>query len=229
MRINENTAIATSGVLLVPYDRRHVPTYHAWMEDEAVRVATASERLTLEEEYENQESWRDSGDKLTFIVCRATQSDGGSNTAVAGVVDAPSQMVGDINLFLTPFQDEDGLENGFAGEIDVMIARVDDRGKGYGRAAVSAFLYYILQRQLKAILAEASSTSPCTPAILRLLTVKIKATNAASIRLFSSFGFVQKGAVNYFGEVEMVTANFTAGLPHGYTEHTYQRDRTDTS
>jgi hypothetical protein len=34
-----------------------------------MQEATASERLTLEEEYENQESWRASHDKLTFIIC----------------------------------------------------------------------------------------------------------------------------------------------------------------
>ena len=28
------TALATSHVLLVPYSAHHVPTYHAWMQDE---------------------------------------------------------------------------------------------------------------------------------------------------------------------------------------------------
>ncbi|CAK7267098.1 hypothetical protein SEPCBS57363_002427 [Sporothrix epigloea] len=222
MRVNENVAIATSGVLLVPYDRRHVPTYHAWMEDESVRTATASDRLTLEEEYENQKSWRESGDKLTFIVCRARRSDDSNNVVVAGEADAPSQMVGDVNFFLTPFEDDDGSHGELSGEIDVMIAGLDDRGKGYGRAAVTAFLHYILQRQRKAILAEASSALSQTSAVLRQLVVKIQATNAASIGLFSSLGFVQKGDVNYFGEVELVRTNFTADLPHGYIEHTYQ-------
>lgn len=32
----------------------HVPRYHEWMSDPAVREATASEELTLEEEYEMQ-------------------------------------------------------------------------------------------------------------------------------------------------------------------------------
>ncbi|CAK7230847.1 hypothetical protein SBRCBS47491_007727 [Sporothrix bragantina] len=224
MKVNENIAVATPGVLLVPYDRRHVPTYHAWMEDEAVRAATASERLTLDEEYENQESWRESGDKLTFIVCRAREGDSSSDTIVAGVDDAPSRMVGDINFFLTPFEEEDGTESGFAGEVDVMIAGLEDRGKGYGRAAVTAFLHYILQRQREAILAEASSASSFKSMVLRQLVVKIQATNAASIGLFKSLGFVQNGDVNYFGEVELVRTDLTVDAPQGYTEHIYQRD-----
>ena len=226
-------------MLLVPYDRRHVPTYHAWMEDEAVRAATASERLTLEEEYENQESWRSSGDKLTFIVCRPRRVDGDSSSTsstssavVAGVDDAPGQMVGDINFFLTPYEEEDGTENGFAGEVDVMIAALDDRGKGYGRAAVTAFLHYILQRQRAAILAEASSASSASSfssTVLRQLVVKIQATNAASIGLFKSLGFVQRGGVNYFGEVELVRTDLTSDVPQGYTECVYQRDAADRS
>ncbi|CAK7220552.1 hypothetical protein SCUCBS95973_004197 [Sporothrix curviconia] len=229
MKINENIAVATSGVLLVPYDRRHVPTYHAWMEDEAVRAATASERLTLEEEYENQESWRASGDKLTFIVCRAKQGGTNSEIVLAGVDDAPSQMVGDINFFLTPFEEEDGTKRGFSGEIDVMIAGLADRGKGYGRAAVTAFLHYILQQQREAILAEASSASSFKSTALHQLVVKIQATNAASIGLFKSLGFVQNGCVNYFGEVELVRKDLTADAPPGYIEHVYQRDAADKS
>ncbi|CAK7204068.1 hypothetical protein SEUCBS139899_006819 [Sporothrix eucalyptigena] len=218
MKVNENVAIATDGVLLVPYDRHHVPTYHAWMEDEAVRAATASERLTLDEEYENQESWRASNDKLTFIVCRARDGDR-KGDVVAGVDDAPDRMVGDINFFLTPYEEDDGTESGFSGEVDVMIAGLGDRGKGYGRSSVTAFLHYILQRQRDAILTERAGSFP-----LRQLVVKIQATNAASIGLFRSFGFVQKGDVNYFGEVELVRTDLTAEAPQGYSEHVYHRD-----
>ncbi|RWA03124.1 hypothetical protein EKO27_g11980, partial [Xylaria grammica] len=70
MRVNENLAISTPQVLLVPYDPHHVGRYHQWMQNEDLREATASDLLTLEEEYENQQSWRTAHDKLTFIVCQ---------------------------------------------------------------------------------------------------------------------------------------------------------------
>lgn len=232
MKLNEHTAIETSSVLLVPYDTRHVPIYHEWMEDEAMRVATASDRLTLDEEYANQIEWRTAPDKLTFIVCQppSTPKEDG---IVAGVDDAPGRMVGDINFFLYPWDDEDddsgsGTSGGTGGtsssegrqtygEIDVMIARPENRGRGLGRAAVSAFLHYILRRQQTAIVGDARH--------LRHLVVKIQATNAASIGLFTSLGFRQRGGVNYFGEVELVHDGLDSvgEQPDGYAERTYIR------
>ncbi|RYP77177.1 hypothetical protein DL769_003487 [Monosporascus sp. CRB-8-3] len=201
MRFNENIAVATSKVLLVPYDAHHVLRYHEWMQDPAIQEATASEPLTLDEEYENQQSWRTSHDKLTFIVCQALGSgnDPGASDAVrgdeshagdrcssavtgdmvhAGEVDTPERMVGDINLFLTPWEDdEDGGEreiNGLVtdgavdsipngkwdravnycnGEVDIMIADRGRRGNGLGISAVSTLLHFI-RRHLKSILAE---------------------------------------------------------------------------
>lgn len=203
------------------------------MEDEAVRVATASDRLTLEEEYENQESWRASNDKLTFIVCRPQGPRASRDGVVAGVDDAPDRMVGDINFFLTPWVEDDGTVSGLVGEVDVMIARPHDRGQGLGRGAVTAFLHYILQRQRAAILAEAADEADeagtdnpgaSRPRGLRELVVKIQASNAASIGLFQSLGFQQRGPVNYFGEVELVRASLAAAAPEGYTEHVYRRD-----
>ena len=50
--------------------------YHTWMQDPAIRAATASEPLTLEEEHEMQGKWRGDGDKLTFIVGRSSSQHG---------------------------------------------------------------------------------------------------------------------------------------------------------
>lgn len=44
-------------VALVPYKPEHVPKYHEWMKSPFLQEMTASEPLTLEEEYEMQESW----------------------------------------------------------------------------------------------------------------------------------------------------------------------------
>ncbi|KAI1414589.1 GNAT domain-containing protein [Hypoxylon sp. FL1857] len=245
MRLNENIAISASRVLLVPYDAHHVPRYHQWMEDAAIREATASERLTLEEEYENQVSWREASDKLTFIICEplplsedgALGNDNGSNSeldapgVVAGVADHPDRMVGDINLFLMPWEDPDEEEtNGemvggdeekqktyCAAEVDIMIADQKHRGKGFGRAAVATFLLFI-HRNLDGILAEYANTNADTSAStstngssrpeLRELVAKINVDNVGSIALFKSLGFKQRGDVNYFGEIQMVLEGF---------------------
>jgi hypothetical protein len=43
----------------VPYHADHVPLYNAWMQTPELLELTASEPLSLEEEYENQVSWRE--------------------------------------------------------------------------------------------------------------------------------------------------------------------------
>ncbi|ORY71709.1 GNAT domain-containing protein [Pseudomassariella vexata] len=263
MKLNENTAISTSKVLLVPYDAHHVPQYHHWMEDPAIQEATASEPLTLEEEYENQQSWRTSSDKLTFIVCQpvpvlpGSSSNGGDSEKdqqppiIAGKADAADRMVGDINLFLTPWEDDiDGADNStpapsdrkdyVVGEVDIMIADLANRGKGLGKAAVSAFLLFI-RRNLRAILDEYAAGTGRGVAgktrrpEMRAFMVKIKATNVGSMALFTGLGFVQRGEVNYFGEVEM-GLDLLNGLgtavgddaSGGYREVIYDRSKLET-
>ncbi|KAH7033442.1 GNAT domain-containing protein [Microdochium trichocladiopsis] len=189
MKLNEHTAVSSARLFLVPYDAHHVPTYHEWMADPAIQEATASEPLTLEEEYENQVSWRTSGDKLTFILClRGTPGEDNNNVAKgeaarAGQVDTPEKMIGDINLFLTPWDEDevDETETGETstapssssssyvnGEIDIMIASAAHRRLGLGREAVSTLLSYI-RRHVEEILGEyaafTSSDSDSTNAI----------------------------------------------------------------
>lgn len=52
MKTNYNTTITGERCILVPYRREHVALYHTWMQDPALQEATASEPLTLEQEYE---------------------------------------------------------------------------------------------------------------------------------------------------------------------------------
>ncbi|KAK9426535.1 putative GNAT domain-containing protein [Seiridium unicorne] len=236
MRFNEHIAISAPKVLLVPYDAHHVPHYHTWMEDAAIREATASDRLTLEEEYENQISWRTSADKLTFIVCKPLDgSSGPAEVVVAGDADRDERMVGDINLFLTPWDDDNYDEEGASadnkaggaqsngsiehrspeqkycvGEVDIMIANEADRGKGMGRAAVSAFLWFIKKNVSRIVAEYAASTGDSGSPELRELLVRIKSTNDGSMALFRGLGFAQRGDVNYFGEIEMVLKDFNS-------------------
>ncbi|KAI8946212.1 acetyltransferase domain-containing protein [Xylaria longipes] len=220
MRVNENTAISTSKILLVPYDARHVERYHEWMQNESLREATASDLLTLEEEYENQQSWRTAHDKLTFIVCQPAAISGKTDTTASGVIragedDAPLRMVGDVNLFLTPLDDddEDGSTNGtkeekddtryVKGEIDIMIAAPEHRRRGLGGAAVRAFLEF-LARNHADIMGEYIGAAGIKTAKIKRLVAKIHAGNAGSIRLFGNLGFRRDGDPDYFNEISMV-------------------------
>lgn len=186
----------------------------------------------MEEEYENQESWRESHDKLTFILCKPVAiGDNPDPSVQAGDADSPEKMIGDINFFLYPWDDEaedDGADAGgthhpsfCVGEIDIMIASQNDRGKGLGKAAVSTFMHYIWSNRA-AILREYQAAAQPE---LKFLMAKIKATNAHSIALFKSLGFVQEGDVNYFGEVKLVLHDLDglATPPDGYRVVDFQR------
>jgi hypothetical protein len=92
-----------------------------------IQQATASDPLSLEEEYAMQRTWRDDGDKLTFIVCRPFQpglpkaepesgphrdsetlnKHGITVGGVPATVDAElGAMIGDVNLFISTLDDD---------------------------------------------------------------------------------------------------------------------------
>ncbi|KAF3039963.1 hypothetical protein E8E11_000995 [Didymella keratinophila] len=208
MKINEFTSIITPRVLLVPYSAHHVPTYHEWMKDEEIQKATASEPLTLEEEYSMQRSWRTDNDKLTFIVCTHDGTAHQIQSITAGKQDAPQHMIGDVNLFLYDDQDdeEEGqIENSpkpVIGELEIMVASSSHRGRGLAQETLRAFMSYI-QSQLPRIGSEFAGAKGMQ---LKYLRVKIDKDNARSLKLFERVGFVRTSAEpNYFGEVELRT------------------------
>ncbi|KAI0866045.1 acetyltransferase domain-containing protein [Xylaria cubensis] len=222
MRVNENTAVSTSKILLVPYDAYHVERYHEWMQNESLREATASDLLSLDEEYENQQSWRTAHDKLTFIVCQPTshspKNEDVNDGIRAGEDDAPSRMVGDVNIFLTPLDDDDdrdtnGHLNGtkerkdethyVKGEIDIMIALPEHRRRGLGEAAVRAFLRYLTENH-EIIMKEYVGAEGIRTAKIKSLVAKIHAENEGSIRLFGNLGFCRDGDPDYFNEISMM-------------------------
>jgi len=158
-----------------------------------------------------QRSWRTDHDKLTFIACQplpeSKDEKGNRKTVAAGIGDAPDRMLGDVNLFLTP-ADED--EEGCIGELELMIAPSTARRKGYGRAAILTFLLYI-ENHLEEILREYRTRvskeggKANGKMNLLMLRVKIGSKNQKSIGLFEGIGFVKTGeGENYFGEVEML-------------------------
>ncbi|EAU34484.1 conserved hypothetical protein [Aspergillus terreus NIH2624] len=170
-----------------------------------------------------QQSWRQDPDKLTFIICLPAQSshqDTGSSTPLRPEDDSPERMVGDINLFL---RIDDGEEGASApqiiGEIELMIAEKQNQRKGFGRAALLAFLRYIVDHEA-AILGEFVGRDASASEALALskgaagsgsggwrfscLSVKIGQTNVRSLALFESVLFRKVAdEPNYFGEFEL--------------------------
>jgi len=101
MRDNWHMRLVGTAVTLVPYRRRHVATYHGWMQDEELLAATASEPLSREEEYDMQRSWRDDGGKCTFLLAVGGDGGGADDRTIAG----------DVNLYLNaalPDEGDDG-------------------------------------------------------------------------------------------------------------------------
>lgn len=189
------------------------------MQDADLQAATASEPLSMTEEYDMQRSWRTDNDKLTFIVCQPREGpETASQTVQGGQDDRSERMIGDINLFLFEPEDDDEDEddsgeqapdstkspNALIGEIELMIARKDLHRQGYGRAALLSFTAYILDTWAQIAAEYSSSAGDQPPKSLQYLRVKIDQSNARSIALFQSIGFVQTAAgANYFGEVEL--------------------------
>lgn len=164
-----------------------------------IQEATASEPLTLDEEYAMQQSWRVDPDKLTFIICRP-----GDNEATArdGQLDIDA-MIGDANLFLSVAEDD--TENQIVvGELELMVAVRTEQRKGYGRAALLAFLNYVVRHE-RSLLSEFHAAQPKV-GLSRLahFAVKIGVTNHRSIALFEGLGFRKTSDVSsYFGEFEL--------------------------
>ncbi|KAL2004088.1 hypothetical protein VTN02DRAFT_308 [Thermoascus thermophilus] len=217
MLINANTAISTSAVLLVPYSTWHVPKYHEWMKDEEIRAATASEPLSLEEEYAMQQSWRHDADKLTFIVCHGLGPATQERCTVRESDDSADKMLGDINLFLRIDDGEagDSAAPQIVGELELMIAERHHQRKGFGRASLLTFLRYIADHEARIldefmngnVTSAASSESVARvpqPWRLGCLSVKIGQENARSLALFEGLGFRKVSQEpNFFGEFEL--------------------------
>ena len=125
MRDNWELAVVGRLVTLVPYRIEFVEQYHKWMTDPALLEATASEPLSLEEEYQMQKEWHEDPKKCTFIIL----ANDGSNSL-------EERMAGDVNLFM---HDRDDVTNA---EIEIMIAEPRFRGKGFGKEALQLMMHY---------------------------------------------------------------------------------------
>ncbi|KAJ3769274.1 GNAT domain-containing protein [Lentinula raphanica] len=228
MLCNKNTVLVGEKVLLVPYQKQHVPKYHAWMEDEELRTLTASERLTLEQEYEMQQRWQMDEDKLTFIII-AREGDtfipDTVNPTDPRVTSLP--MIGDVNLFLSgtplsvsesttnsPASLDDGQE--FTAEAEIMIAEPLYRRRGYAQEALQLMFQYATGCSAGCFSThrprmEGPQTGQARQVRVKMpysippssLITRISDKNLPSIRLFEKLGFLVTKHVKVFEEVEM--------------------------
>eukprot|EP00879_Flechtneria_rotunda_P017786 GHRR01018645.1.p1 GENE.GHRR01018645.1~~GHRR01018645.1.p1 ORF type:complete len:207 (+),score=60.39 GHRR01018645.1:92-712(+) len=174
MKVNANTVIEGQKVILVPYKREHVEQYHRWMQDPALQEATASEPLTLQEEYVMQQRWAEDEDKCTFILLDKSLPD----TPVTG--SHGGGMAGDVNFF---FNDYDSRS---IAEIEVMLAEPSSRRKGIASEALTLFMAYGVK----------------TLGVTKF-RAKIGESNGASLALFSKLGYQAVSRSTVFKEVTL--------------------------
>ncbi|KAA8495223.1 N-acetyltransferase 9 [Porphyridium purpureum] len=179
MRDNENVVLEPCSadaprMLLVPYKPEHVQVYHDWMADERIRELTCSERLTLEEEYENQVSWHKDSKKCTFIVMDAD------------VQFEQPRMVGDVNIF-TSLEETDNGQQALVAEVEVMIAEPASLRKGLATWALRGMMAYFL------------SIRPDTARFV----AKVLDENGASLSLFARLGFTEFRRLPVFDEIHL--------------------------
>mmetsp|Transcript_16139 Transcript_16139/g.24382 ORF Transcript_16139/g.24382 Transcript_16139/m.24382 type:complete len:239 (+) Transcript_16139:95-811(+) len=208
MKLNYETCIVGKKCILVPYRPEHVGKYHEWMRDPKLLEATGSEPMTLEEEIENQQSWRDDNSKCTFIVLAREDCLPGDHyieNQIKGdfVVRNLDAMVGDVNLFLSDEEDEDEEDNVLSdppnasqsecnvalkhSEVDIMIAEKDKQGQGIGWEATCLMMLYGAKMLG-----------------IRRFFAKINEDNAASLNLFTKkLGFHQREYIVVFKQYEL--------------------------
>ncbi|XP_074647392.1 N-acetyltransferase 9-like protein isoform X2 [Tubulanus polymorphus] len=141
------------------------------MSSAELRELTASERLSLDEEYNMQKSWLNDDNKCTFIVLT-------SEVYKEELQNEVESMIGDVNLFFNDVDDKQSAE------IELMIAENDYRGKGLGKEALVAMMHYGIQELH-----------------VKTFTAKIGYANEISQNLFKKFNFVEVSRSDVFKEI----------------------------
>ncbi|XP_051151816.1 uncharacterized protein LOC127265844 isoform X2 [Andrographis paniculata] len=161
-------------VILVPYMKEHVAKYHVWMQDPAILEATASEPLTLDQEYEMQISWVQDPLKHTFIILD-------KELVIGDFIHGESHneaMVGDVNIFMNDPEDPE------LAEVEIMIAEHKSRGKGLAKESVTLMMAFAVQKFG-----------------IHIFQAKVGESNEASLSLFHKLGFKEISHSKIFKEV----------------------------
>ncbi|GMY09705.1 N-acetyltransferase 9-like protein isoform X2 [Fagus crenata] len=164
-------------VIMVPYMEAHVPKYHEWMLDPALLQATASEPLTLDQEFQMQLTWTQDPNKQTFIVLDKEMVVG---EFIHGDPHVKVTMVGDVNLYLNDLDDPN------VAEIEIMIAETKSRGKGLGKESVLLMMAFAVENLG-----------------IRIFRAKIGESNGSSLTLFRKLGFEEASYSEIFKEVTL--------------------------
>ncbi|KAH6788612.1 Acyl-CoA N-acyltransferases superfamily protein [Perilla frutescens var. frutescens] len=174
-----SASVVGEKVILVPYMKEHVPRYHVWMQDPAILQATASEPLTLDQEYEMQLSWVQDPLKQTFIVL--------DKELVVGdfIHGEPHNeaMVGDVNIFMNDLDDPQ------VAEVEIMIAEPKSRGKGLAKESILLMMAFAVKNFG-----------------IHNFCAKIGESNEASLNLFKKLGFMETSCSEIFKEVTLELA-----------------------
>ena len=141
MKLNFNLKLSSNKLCLIPYRKEFVLKYHEWMQDPYLLEMTASEALSLEEEYQMQKTWYEDEKKCTFIITKKLNNEkmkeedlGQKEKEIINLYC--KYMIGDVNLFFN-----DNMNNKKC-EIEIMIAKQEDRRNGYGKEAVLMMMQF---------------------------------------------------------------------------------------
>ena len=150
---------------------------------------TASEPLTLDEEYEMQKTWYNDPSKLTFIILAKhlndddndinNNNDNNNNNNNKDNNAEINHMVGDVNLFLHDTDDK------YNAEIEIMIADSNYRNKGFATESLNLIMFYGFNNLG-----------------IRRFFAKISETNTESIRLFEKLGYLRINYSEVWKEIE---------------------------
>jgi len=152
-----------------------------------------------------QQSWRTDKDKLTFISCECkTSSSRAGDPSEQTLDEETSSMIGDVNLFILTNEEDSGNVS-LVGEFELMIGLRSNTRRGLGRAALLAFIAFVLRHE-EEILEEYFSEAQEVTEVQRFdyYRVKIAERNMKSIGLFESIGFKKtEDFPNFFEEFEL--------------------------
>lgn len=172
--------------------------YHSWMTNKELQELTASEPLTLPEEYEMQASWRNDDDSnvlkikhllfddnvrlhifFLFLECTFLILDKEKFIKTNDEIDS---LIGDTNLFLLTGDVDDTTR--IIAETEIMIAELQAHGKRFGWESMLLMLEYG-QRYIH-----------CNKFI-----AKIGFNNVKSINMFTKMKFVELSRSEVFQEI----------------------------
>ncbi|CAD6202470.1 unnamed protein product [Miscanthus lutarioriparius] len=202
--------------LMVPYMRQHVPRYHDWMQDPALLEATASEPLSLSQEFEDMTVFisfgpNDNNMMLSYTCLLAV--DGFARSSImpmsfmtsisprfeAGTRDsgwaAIRRLLVGMNAFGcsgsgTASSGDGTFRRIFAiAEIEIMIAEHKSRGKGIGQEAILLMMAFAVEKYG-----------------IHTFRAKISESNTASLKLFRKLGFKDASYSAVFKEVTLEAA-----------------------